>query len=210
MVDVDFSSPRACRIQVNCLLGAYGLSSGTAWFDDVSLVALGETGRGQRAWSLLPHGGFEQPSVCPSHWMMRPWSTESIPEFSCSDMIARSGLNSVCIKGKTPCDAGWTTVADVQPRTRYRLSAWIRTENVTAGSGVGAFVNVHGRRDRCATRPLVGTSDWTHVSWDFSTRSRENRVQIACSLGGWGQSSGTAWFDDVKLEALGRKRSGTR
>ncbi|MHC4521132.1 MAG: family 43 glycosylhydrolase, partial [Planctomycetota bacterium] len=52
------------------------------------------------------------------------------------------------------------------------------------------------------TRAVTGTTDWTQVDVEFDTGSNAT-VQINCLLGGWGQSTGRAWFDDIQLERLG-------
>ena len=52
------------------------------------------------------------------------------------------------------------------------------------------------------TNAITGTTDWTQVEVEFDTGSNAT-IQINCLLGGWGQSTGRAWFDDIKLERLG-------
>ena len=49
---------------------------------------------------------------------------------------------------------------------------------------------------------VTGTADWTQVAMEFETGSRDS-VQVNCLFGGWGTATGTAWFDDVSLVALG-------
>jgi hypothetical protein len=51
------------------------------------------------------------------------------------------------------------------------------------------------------TPAVTGTTDWTKVELEFD--SGENAaVQINCLFGGWGLSTGKAWFDDLKLELV--------
>ncbi|HVR34513.1 MAG TPA: c-type cytochrome, partial [Methylomirabilota bacterium] len=118
----------------------------------------------------------------------------------------RTGARSVQISSERGADASWSTTVSVQPRTRYRLSAWIKTEDVTrvGNSGMGALLNVHELQDpeNGATRPLTGSLDWTEVEMIFDTGER-TQVTINCLFGGWGRARGTAWFDDVQLTQAG-------
>ncbi len=121
------------------------------------------------------------------------------PDFGV-DTIAHTGQHSVRITARDAADAAWTTVVTVKPYAKYRLSAWIKTDNVQAGTGKGALLNVHNM-EGVQTGALTGTRDWTPVELTFDTGGRD-AVQVNCLFGGWGASTGTAWFDDVKLELL--------
>jgi predicted GH43/DUF377 family glycosyl hydrolase len=49
---------------------------------------------------------------------------------------------------------------------------------------------------------VTGTQGWTQVELEFDTGDR-SVVEINCLFGGWGRSTGAAWFDDVRLEERG-------
>ncbi len=49
------------------------------------------------------------------------------------------------------------------------------------------------------TPRVTGTKDWTRVSTVFRT-GRATTLEINCLFGGWGVSTGQAWYDDVSLE----------
>lgn len=115
----------------------------------------------------------------------------------------RSGERCVMISSESGADAGWLTTVPIKPRSQYRLSAWIKTENVAAGSGRGALLNLHNIQPH-HTPPITGTKDWTRVELIFDSRATAS-LQINCLLGGWGLSTGKAWFDDLKLELLSTK-----
>jgi alpha-N-arabinofuranosidase len=116
------------------------------------------------------------------------------------DTVAHTGSRSVRISASAGGDAAWTAIAPVRPYARYRLSGWIRTDQVEAATGMGALLNLHGL-GRTRTEAVTGTRDWTRVALEFDTEGND-AVQINCLLGGWGRSRGTAWFDDVALEML--------
>jgi len=113
----------------------------------------------------------------------------------------RTGQRCIMIASEGGTDAGWLTSARVKLYSRYRLSGWIKTENLDAGSGKGALLNLHNIQPT-QTRAITGTTDWTKVSVEFDTGANA-AVQINCLLGGWGQSTGKAWFDDIQLNRLG-------
>lgn len=102
-----------------------------------------------------------------------------------------------------PMDTSFHTYVDVKPNTHYRLSGKIKTQGVK-GNAMGALLNVHeiqGGDNNGTTKGLKGNNEWTEVTKDFSTESR-SRVSINALFGGWGQSTGTAWYDDIKLQEL--------
>jgi len=115
----------------------------------------------------------------------------------------RSGKRCVMIESQKGADAGWLTTVTVKPHSQYRLSAWIKTENLLAGSGKGALLNLHNIQPS-QTPAVTGTKDWTRVELVFDTGGNAS-AQINCLFGGWGLSTGKAWFDDVRLELLSTK-----
>jgi DUF1680 family protein/alpha-L-arabinofuranosidase len=112
----------------------------------------------------------------------------------------RTGNRSVMISSQNGADAGWLSTVTVKPHSRYRLSAWIKTENLVAGSSKGALLNLHNLQPT-QTPAVTGTKDWRKVEVEFDT-SDNAAVQINCLFGGWGLAKGKAWFDDVSLELL--------
>ena len=151
---------------------------------------------------LLPNCSFEdiQKGDTPSPRCWRTHTYGGQGEFSLSEH-GRDGSNCVSIRSTGGADAVWTTTVDVQPNRRYRLSGWIRTKDVTARTGRGALLNIH-ELPGVATEAVVGTNDWRSVEIVFDTGSRD-RLTVNALLGGWGTSTGTAWYDDLLLEYLG-------
>ena len=147
----------------------------------------------------VPNPSFERiEGGMPKDWHTRTFRREA--SFELADNTARTGSHSVRISSEEGADAAWTTIVPVIPFSRYRLTGWIKTEGLEAGTGRGAFLNLHGM-GRTWTEPVTGTQDWTQVSLEFDTEGID-AVQINCLFGGWGQSTGTAWYDDIELEML--------
>ena len=106
-----------------------------------------------------------------------------------------------------------TQTVTVLPRTKYRLTGWIRTDNVLANhespaassplfssepGSIGACFFLAGRDD--ASESIVGMSDWKQVTWEFDTGD-STTLTLGCRLGHNG-STGRAWFDDLVLEKV--------
>ena len=150
------------------------------------------------AVGVVPNGSFEEMAgKLPRGWRTATWQKSA--EFEV-DSASRTGTASAKISSKDGADASWSTIVAVRPYATYRLSGWIRTENVEPGAGKGALLNLHNF-DRLQTPALTGTHDWTRVELTFDSAGND-AIQINCLLGGWGRSRGTAWFDDITLEQL--------
>ncbi|NOX55368.1 MAG: hypothetical protein GXP27_13210, partial [Planctomycetes bacterium] len=166
-----------------------------------SLVVLCGIARGDSDAAQIPNASFEQPGEHqPVGWQTHVWRGQ--PEFAYAH-VGHTGRRSVQISSTSGADAGWYTIVPVEPFSVYRLSGWIKTQNVRAGSGRGALFNLHNLQS-VKTPAIVGTRDWTRVEVVFETQEQDH-VQINCLFGGWGESTGTAWYDDVLLERLGAR-----
>jgi hypothetical protein len=104
-----------------------------------------------------------------------------------------------------PNDARWIQMVPVEPHTRYRLSGWIKTRDVahtTQLADVGANLSILDTTINSGftfTPSLLGDHDWTPVSVEFDTGTN-TQVTVAARVGMFaGITTGTAWFDDVRL-----------
>ncbi|MCI0745471.1 MAG: ThuA domain-containing protein [Verrucomicrobia subdivision 3 bacterium] len=149
--------------------------------------------------NLIPNASFEEVSDGkPRGWRTTTHSGRG--ELTVAD-FGRSGNRSVKISSQQGGDVSWAVRVPVKPRTDYRLSGWIKTENAQKiGRAHGAMFNVHELQDpvRGATKALTGDNDWTQVSLNFNS-GQMTEVTINCLFGGWGRATGSAWFDDVEL-----------
>ena len=149
---------------------------------------------------FLQNGGFELSgypySTAPLNWNTSLWSPSA--QLFSDNSTRHSGSSSARITAATPNDAWFWQEATVEANTVYLLTGWIKTENVSDGAGanlslVGTWTHTQG---------LLGTNDWTRVSISFNSGS-STRITIGARLGYWaGTSSGTAWFDDLRLTAI--------
>jgi mono/diheme cytochrome c family protein len=108
--------------------------------------------------------------------------------------------NMHIISGKG-ADASFATKMNVKPNTEYRLQARVKTENIKGA--IGALLNVHELQgsNRVLTKALKGKNDWTELSVDFNSAGHRE-LTFNALFGGWGQSTGQAWYSKVELHEL--------
>jgi alpha-N-arabinofuranosidase len=151
--------------------------------------------------NALPNASFEEQSGGqPVAWRTGVWSGEGT--FAYAD-VGRTGKRSLLITADQGADVGWSTTVSVEPHATYRLSGWIKTDNVRPVAdrgGRGALLNLHNIQP-LATPALTGTQDWTRVELVFETGGND-AVVVNCLLGGWGLATGKAWYDDLCLELV--------
>lgn len=118
---------------------------------------------------------------------------------------SRDGALSIAAPEPGGADASWSARVAVRPGRTYRLRARIRTEGVASGTGMGALLNLHelqGAGFRVVTAAVTGTADWTPVEVAFDPGER-TFVTVNCLFGGWGRSTGKAFYDGVEIEEIG-------
>ncbi len=148
--------------------------------------------------NVLPNPSFEQEAAGqPAAWKPSTWQGKGSFEYA---PVGRTGKRSVMISSDQGADVSWTAQVPVRAFSTYRLSGWIKTENVLPAGGRGALLNLHNIQP-VATPAITGTRDWTRVEAVFDTNDLE-QVQVNCLFGGWGLATGKAWYDDLRLEKL--------
>lgn len=155
---------------------------------------------------FVANGSFEEmDGENPKGWRHRNWQRGSDASFAVGSS-GRTGGRSVVISSEKGADASWIATVPIRPYSRYKLSGWIKTENVVPGSGRGAQININGEGE-WRTAPLAGTLDWSRVDFEFDAGAND-ALEVSCLLGGWGRSKGKAWFDDIELVRLSGRELG--
>ena len=95
----------------------------------------------------------------------------------------------------------------VEPKTRYRLRFFVRTENLkSAGGPMLEVVNGNDDKSIVQSKPFqMGTNDWQEVTVDFITPENCDGIQIRTIRSYCGEScpiTGTFWYDDFELAKL--------
>ena len=150
--------------------------------------------------NCLANGSFEEAQEGqPAAWKPHKWHGEG--EFGYVEE-GRAGGHCIAIESEKGADFSWETFAGAKPFSMYRLSGWVKTDDVVATTGKGALINIHGMDVK--TEPLTGTHDWTRLEVVFET-GEEDTLHVNCLFGGWGSATGRAWYDDLALELLSSK-----
>ncbi len=147
---------------------------------------------------LLANGSFEQLSGdFAAGWAGR--SFRGTARHRLAD-TARTGKHSIEISADKAAEWGVTIDVPVDRNSEYELSAWVKTDKV-GGGGRGALLYISAHPDAPGSNGIKGTQDWTQIKLRFNSGSSKS-VSINCLFGGWGTSSGTAWWDDVSLRKV--------
>ncbi len=139
----------------------------------------------------ISNPGFESLNTdgTPSDWFRTVWNGE----LSLDTLIKKSGNYSAKITSNSSYPGFYELNTSVEPNTNYLISGYIKTSNVTGS----AYLGMHGNADETdiSSPSIVGTQDWTPVYVRWYSGSNTS-MKIQCGL----KESGTAWFDDIKLE----------
>jgi len=152
--------------------------------------------------NLLQNPSFEEvgDDGLPIGWRADAWREGA--SFGVSKE-ARSGRFSAFIRCPERNDARLIQRVKLKPHSVYRLSAWVRTEDVRVaekGGDVGANIGVYGTFVK--SEDVKGTTGWKEISTIVFTTD-EPCLEIALRLGFWGSTCvGKAWFDDVRLTPI--------
>lgn len=150
------------------------------------------------AVNLLPNPSFEEKEVDGvKSWKSRAWAGKENARWSVAS-LGRTGERCVSIASDRGCDAAWTTKVSVQQGAWYRLSGWIKTKDVRGATG--ALLHIQNMPD-VWTPAVSGTRGWTRVATEFQADATTD-LEINCLFGGWGSSTGQAWYEDLALEPV--------
>lgn len=147
----------------------------------------------------LLNPGFEESDYEVKFWENRIYNTaQGAGEINVQSGQAHQGNNCIKITNGQGNDSRVVQVVSVKPSTLYKLSGWIKTENVSQ-EGKGAILSVYMMT--ISTTELKGTNDWTYVELYGRTGPDQQALEFTAGLGGHsGESTGTAYFDDISVE----------
>lgn len=136
--------------------------------------------------------------------------TGQVSEFSWEQDGGIDDSGCLKIESHQDNDARHVIELDVLPETHYRISAWIRTENVPeVSSAVGGNISVLNTFHKAGN--LCGTQDWTKVDLYGVTDTDQSTIKVCLRLGFYsGVNTGTVWFDNVEVEQLAEKPTGVQ
>ncbi len=152
--------------------------------------------------NLLYNGDFEilDSSGSPDGWYTESWFTaEGYTVYGIEDGM--NGGNAVSIHNLGSNDARYAQTVSVEPGQLYKLSGYIRAENIS-DAGWGANLSIEGLY--VYTDGLYDTDgEWKYVTLYGETAEDQSDVTVFVRLGGYsGESDGKAAFDSICLERV--------
>jgi hypothetical protein len=122
---------------------------------------------------------------------------DGVTEYILETGNAHSGNHFVTLRNNMPNDGRVFQFVNVKPLTVYKLSGWIKCENLQGNEG--AAITVFD--SFATTTPLKTTGGvWQYVEFYGMTGPYQARMPIGFRLGGWtSRVTGSASFDDISL-----------
>ena len=174
----------------------------SAWIFALHCESFAQQPAGQ-APNLLKNPTFEKGT---ESWAFSAWR-DRVAKAVKDPNVTHVGHSSIRIDQPKATDSSLTQAVTLKPETRYRLSGWIKTNNVVKPAiekqrpgEEGASLTILGGYEKTAS--VIGTEDWMHVSMDFTTKAKTD-LKLGPRLGHYGKLvTGTAWFADISLVEL--------
>jgi len=138
----------------------------------------------------------------PMFWNTWDWKNDrSVTSYHIETGEAHSGEKFATIVNDKENDARFRQLINVKENSMYRISCWVKTENV-GFTGLGANISITGRLE--TSRDVKGTTDgWESIELYVKTGRGINTLDITLGLGGYGYvNTGKASFDDVLVEEV--------
>lgn len=163
--------------------------------------------------NFAPNASFEldrDRDGSPDGW--RGYAYDSPAQLAWDNTTAHDGARSLRISQTLgPGDTSdwkrhsgrWVSAAfPAQPASRYELSVWIKTEDVTGRANAHLAWQRGGTwLSETPTPAVSGTHDWQQVSVTAQAPNEADSLVISLNLS---RSKGTAWFDQVRVSGHSR------
>ena len=156
--------------------------------------------------NIVPNGNFEK--VNPKTKKAVGWSywPRKGIKISLDEKTFISGGRSLCleldgsVKGNV---AAGCKIPGLKPNKKYRLSYYLKTENLVGKSGAGAYIYFFKSNGMPLPRVQIsGTNPWHRVCVDFKTPAQTGSDYVP-PLGLWiWNAKGKAWFDEVRIDEV--------
>jgi alpha-N-arabinofuranosidase len=155
--------------------------------------------------NLLRNGGLEQigPDGLPVGFGKAIYGAQ--PEIAFDVNVFKEGRRSMRISAREPSDTAVAQDVQLKPETAYCFSGWTRTQDLVPEDRswtYGTF-QIQDPKGRLIARlgNHKGTTDWTNEKVCFLSPP-DGKVHVVCFFVGFGKGTGTAWFDDLRLEEV--------
>ena len=152
--------------------------------------------------NLLKNSGFETLAEnSAADWSTYIWEQKNGQYNIVSDNSEKhSGNRSMKINTNYATDIRLKQQVTVNPKTYYKLSAWVKTKNIGEGNK-GANISADGIL--FTSSDLKGDNDWQQIELYGETGKDQKSLTVTIGLGGYGSlNTGTMWVDDISVEAV--------
>lgn len=155
--------------------------------------------------NLLKNASFEitEDGKC-TDWVLDRYDTAQSSE-GCGGtefVNAPDGKNVLAVTNTGFNDSRFIQEVELEPNTYYKLSAKIKTDGTEIYSAESG-ANISFLKTYCRSEFITGYSDWTEVVLYGKTGKKVKSATVALRLGYYSSDcSGSAYFDDVKLEKV--------
>ncbi len=151
--------------------------------------------------NIAKNGDFEilgANGIYPAGWDFKDYLNDGSTSKGAIEQDSERG-NVVKITSSAENDARFVQTLTVKPNTTYKLTCYIKTENVSGGAGANIALETVMARSTA----LTGTNDWTKVELVGKTGPDQKELIVGFRLGGFGATcTGTAWFDEFTAEKV--------
>jgi alpha-L-arabinofuranosidase len=157
------------------------------------------TRRPFRAESLR-NSGFEDNLA---GWEVRTYGAPCQVEIDAQ--VSREGKHSLRVSAAEPSDTAFCQELLLKPCRWYRFTGWVRTRDLDPhGASVCGTFQIQRPEGRGIIASGVNhraDTDWTEVPILFEA-PLDGRTRIVAFFTGFGKGTGTAWFDDLRIEEV--------
>lgn len=161
--------------------------------------------------NIVHNPDFEMVSYsAPSDWVAQAQNMASgATVFDTDKTQKHSGNTSVLVVNNSPNYASYLQMIRVKKNSYYKLSCWIKTDNVGMGKK-GAYIFAEG--ENAYSKDIKGTGEgWKYVEFYGKTGMDQIKLSLGLALGsGDSLNTGRAWFDDVVVEHIKSPPVGTK
>jgi alpha-N-arabinofuranosidase len=148
----------------------------------------------------LENGGFEEGT---KGWSLHVFGAK--PRVEPDADIRHGGKQSLRIQAGEPTDTALGQEVQLTPGQWYRFRGWVKTRGLDPHGarvfGTFQIQRAGGRGVIASAGNHADDTDWTEVSIYFQAPP-EGRTRIAVFFVGHGKGTGTAWFDDLRLDKV--------
>jgi len=180
-------------VRLVAVFGGGTQSTGEAWYDTIDLVRVKPGADSVPNFAPNPalHHGVDGK---PYGWFSKQISgANAEPIWATGVGVARVGAFCLSIKSEKPTETVWFSDIRVIPGKNYKFSSWIKSANVSGGSGAYFTVaNIAGVKSGV----ISGSGDYQQVHATFNSGKLEC-IRLLAWLGAG--TSGQAWYDDIEI-----------